>query len=99
MGLNDASSILMAVKDLLMQYPFVVRDVHIMDGRDEGIYAWKSINYLMETLENTMPIMDLGGGSTQIVFEPDIDLMEWEDLSQVWINHVHSLLNHVFLVF
>jgi len=46
-----------------------------MDGKDEGVYAWITINYLLGKIggpdhSETAAIFDLGGGSTQIVFEP-----------------------------
>lgn len=53
--------------------------VEIMDGKDEGVYAWITANYLLGKIgrgaktgrhESTMAVMDLGGASTQIVFEP-----------------------------
>ncbi|KAJ3113377.1 Guanosine-diphosphatase [Phlyctochytrium bullatum] len=49
--------------------------VGVMDGTDEGVYAWITVNYLLKRITTperrpTAAIMDLGGGSTQIVFEP-----------------------------
>ncbi len=50
-----------------------------MDGSEEGVYAWITANYLLGTLSSSsstsspiMPyaVLDLGGASTQIVFEP-----------------------------
>ena len=76
------------------EWPFHVVDngVTIMDGKDEGVYAWITINYvslikvvvdagltLVQLLGLVGPgkdagssaaVMDLGGASTQIVFEP-----------------------------
>ncbi|KAJ3036194.1 Guanosine-diphosphatase [Rhizophlyctis rosea] len=59
------------------EYPFhvVENGVGIMAGSDEGVYAWITVNYLLSRLSPThrhptAAIMDLGGGSTQIVFEP-----------------------------
>ncbi|TID26194.1 hypothetical protein CANINC_002821 [Pichia inconspicua] len=59
-------------------YPFaVVEDdgISIMDGSDEGVYAWITTNYLLNNIgtskrQDTAAIFDLGGGSTQVVFEP-----------------------------
>lgn len=51
-----------------------------MDGSDEGVYAWITANYLLNTIRADSPkdthsyaVLDLGGASTQIVFEPDFD--------------------------
>jgi len=47
----------------------------VMDGKDEGVYAWITTNYLLGKIGGpdktpTAAIFDLGGGSTQIVFQP-----------------------------
>jgi len=46
----------------------------LLDGVDEGLYGWVTVNYLRETLyppttKEPVGIIDLGGGSVQIVFE------------------------------
>jgi len=52
------------------------KGIEIMQGRDEGVFAWITVNYLLNRIGNggkkfkTAAVMDLGGGSTQIVFEP-----------------------------
>ncbi|KAJ3798019.1 nucleoside phosphatase family-domain-containing protein [Lentinula aff. detonsa] len=62
------------------KYPFQLHEpegVVIMDGKDEGVYAWITANYLLNTVRADTPVdtptyavLDLGGASTQIVFEP-----------------------------
>lgn len=49
-----------------------------MDGSEEGVYAWITTNYLLGKIGGpdqtpTAAIFDLGGGSTQIVFQPTFD--------------------------
>ncbi|XP_064074445.1 ectonucleoside triphosphate diphosphohydrolase 5 isoform X2 [Vanessa tameamea] len=45
--------------------------VEIMDGSDEGIFIWYTVNLLHNLIgSGTMAALDLGGGSTQITFEP-----------------------------
>lgn len=61
-------------------YPFPVvskeeNGIVIMEGMDEGVYAWITTNYLLGKIggpdhDPTAAVFDLGGGSTQIVFEP-----------------------------
>jgi guanosine-diphosphatase len=107
-------------------YPFqLVEDgVVIMDGKDEGVYAWFTANYLMGTIKegassgkdfvedrreegekSTYAVLDLGGASTQIVFEPVFEreeegMEEGEhkyDLKFAGRNHVlyqHSYLDY-----
>jgi guanosine-diphosphatase len=78
---NQAQNILDAVRTRLETvYPFPVlskeeNGVAIMDGSDEGVYAWITTNYLLGKIGGpddspTAAVFDLGGGSTQIVFEP-----------------------------
>lgn len=90
---TQSTEIIHAVRSLLeTQYPFRVADeqneigqrnqrgVEIMDGREEGVYAWITVNYLLNLIGSEEPpggkpprtaaVLDLGGGSTQIVFEP-----------------------------
>ncbi|WBW72137.1 Golgi nucleoside-diphosphatase Gda1 [Schizosaccharomyces osmophilus] len=77
-GELEAQTILNAVKTHLEKYPFPLAgedSVSILDGAMEGVYAWVTINYLLGSLnvdssESTVAVMDLGGASTQLVFEP-----------------------------
>jgi guanosine-diphosphatase len=81
LGLEKSEKILDAVRHRLeTSYPFPVvskeeNGVAIMDGSDEGVYAWITTNYLLGKIggpdhSETAAVFDLGGGSTQIVFEP-----------------------------
>ena len=81
LGKEMSDNILEAVRDRLetvYPFPVVTREqggVEIMDGMDEGVYAWITTNYLLGNIGSTeqnptAAIFDLGGGSTQIVFQP-----------------------------
>ncbi len=81
LGPDMSNQILEAVRHRLeTAYPFPVvakekGGVEIMDGKDEGVYAWITTNYLLGKIGGpnhtpTAAVFDLGGGSTQIVFEP-----------------------------
>lgn len=81
LGQEMSANILKAVRHRLeTQFPFPVVSeknggIEIMDGKDEGVYAWITTNYLLGKIGGpdkspTAAIFDLGGGSTQIVFEP-----------------------------
>lgn len=80
-GSEKSDKVLEAVRNHLeTKYPFPVvsrenNGVAIMDGSDEGVYAWITTNYLLGKIggpdhSETAAVFDLGGGSTQIVFEP-----------------------------
>lgn len=80
LGEEKSGNILKEVRHHLQQdYPFAVVDgdgVSIMEGKDEGVYAWITTNYLLGNIGSaekvpTAAVFDLGGGSTQIVFEPE----------------------------
>lgn len=85
LGEEKSQIILDAVKTHLeTNYPFpIVEDgVVIMPGEEEGVYAWVTANYLLGNIGTTeetptVAVFDLGGGSTQIVFEP-----KWKDSSK-----------------
>lgn len=81
LGASQSAEILDAVRNRLstvFPFPLASQDpVVIMDGRDEGVFAWVTANYLMDTIRADSPktavpyaVLDLGGASTQIVFEP-----------------------------
>ncbi|XP_034164074.1 ectonucleoside triphosphate diphosphohydrolase 6 isoform X2 [Pangasianodon hypophthalmus] len=55
-------------------FPHRPDSVSIMDGTDEGVSAWITVNFLLGGLHGskvpTVGMLDLGGGSTQITFSP-----------------------------
>ncbi|OJJ49839.1 hypothetical protein ASPZODRAFT_139194 [Penicilliopsis zonata CBS 506.65] len=84
LGPELSTKILDAVRTRLETvYPFPVVSkenggVEIMDGSNEGVYAWVTVNYLLGKIGGpdetpTAAIFDLGGGSTQIVFQPTFE--------------------------
>lgn len=83
-GEEKSAKILEAVRHRLeTKYPFPVvskeeNGVAMLDGADEGVYAWVTINYLLGKIGGpdhgeTAAVFDLGGGSTQIVYQPNFD--------------------------
>ncbi|CAG9559313.1 unnamed protein product [Danaus chrysippus] len=76
--------------------------VEIMDGSDEGIFIWYSVNLLHDLMGGeTMAALDLGGGSTQITYqlsEKDIKLYPANDqyLVPAGKNNI-SLYTHSYL--
>lgn len=71
---EQAENLLNAVKDLFKKTPFLTDDnsVEIMDGTDEGIFSWFTVNFLLNRINSnpakTVAALDLGGGSTQVTF-------------------------------
>ncbi|KAJ3192006.1 Guanosine-diphosphatase [Irineochytrium annulatum] len=109
LGKTESEAILAAVRSRLeSEYGFRVVEnegVSIMDGADEGVFAWITTNYLLGRLsapnDPTAAIMDLGGGSTQIVFEPlvkDPPLAKGDHRFELTFNnHLHVLYQHSYL--
>ncbi|EIE91234.1 hypothetical protein RO3G_15945 [Rhizopus delemar RA 99-880] len=108
LGAEKSEAILNAVRKLLESYPFPIAGdnaIEIMDGKDEGLYAWITVNYLLGKLKNdgqSAAIFDLGGASTQIVFEPTFvnssRLAEGDHRYQLeYQNGVFDLYQHSYL--
>ncbi|XP_004474700.2 ectonucleoside triphosphate diphosphohydrolase 6 isoform X1 [Dasypus novemcinctus] len=73
---EKAQKLLQKVKEVFEASPFLTRDdcVSIMNGTDEGVSAWITVNFLTGSLgapgRSSAGMLDLGGGSTQITFLP-----------------------------
>ncbi|XP_049841284.1 ectonucleoside triphosphate diphosphohydrolase 5 isoform X1 [Schistocerca gregaria] len=74
---DKANALLDEVRKLFDASPFLTNEnsVAIMDGVDEGLFSWFTVNFLMDRLggsggDGTVAALDLGGGSTQITFAP-----------------------------
>ncbi|KAM7125282.1 LOW QUALITY PROTEIN: ectonucleoside triphosphate diphosphohydrolase 6 [Molossus nigricans] len=67
------------VKEVFKASPLLVGDdsVSIMNGTDEGISAWITINFLTGSLKSpgssSVGMLELGRGSTQITFLPRVE--------------------------
>ncbi|CAG0917631.1 unnamed protein product [Notodromas monacha] len=84
-----AERLLAEVRKVFYDSGYVVQPnaVDIMDGSDEGIFSWFTINFLSgklgEGVEKTAVTLDLGGGSTQITFGLQ------EDNGDIPVENVH----------
>ena len=81
LGEEKSNNTLRAVRhrlETVYPFPLVSEEkggVEVMPGEMEGVYAWITINYLLGKIGGpdktpTAAVLDLGGGSTQIVFHP-----------------------------
>ncbi|KAM5246175.1 ectonucleoside triphosphate diphosphohydrolase 6 isoform 3-T3 [Ctenodactylus gundi] len=76
---EKAQRLLQKVKEVFRTSPFLVGDdcVSIMNGTDEGVSAWITVNFLTGVLStpgrSSVGMLDLGGGSTQITFLPQVE--------------------------
>jgi guanosine-diphosphatase len=118
LGADKSNVILNAVRERIgRNYPFLMQgnsSVEIMDGKDEGVYAWLTINYLLgrigqnQNQAKTAAVFDLGGASTQIVFEPDFSVYSDTEAKNLLVHgdhrydfkfghHHHVLYQHSYL--
>lgn len=77
-------------------YPFVLlrQNLKTITGKDEAFYGWLAANFLggsvtakLTRVKNTIGSLDLGGASTQILFEPEeTKLTDPLDPNNVYIN-------------
>ncbi|XP_075420298.1 ectonucleoside triphosphate diphosphohydrolase 6 isoform X2 [Tenrec ecaudatus] len=76
---EKAQKLLKKVKEVFKASPFLVMEdcVSIMNGTDEGVSAWITVNFLTGSLKSpgrsSVGMLDLGGGSTQITFLPSTE--------------------------
>ncbi|PFX20399.1 Ectonucleoside triphosphate diphosphohydrolase 5, partial [Stylophora pistillata] len=74
---NSSNQLLEEVRRLFQESPYHFSqesNVDIMDGTDEGLFAWITVNFLLGGLKRDSSklfgTLDLGGGSTQITLWP-----------------------------
>ncbi|XP_048375531.1 ectonucleoside triphosphate diphosphohydrolase 6 isoform X2 [Sphaerodactylus townsendi] len=101
---EKAQQLLDKVKEIFHASPFLVNDdcISIMEGTDEGISAWVTVNFLTgrftDPTKGTVGILDLGGGSTQITFHAASGQSSASDIiSFKMFNHVYQLYSHSYL--
>ncbi|XP_018517673.1 ectonucleoside triphosphate diphosphohydrolase 6 [Lates calcarifer] len=105
---EKADHLLDRVRALFLESPFLSRDdsVSIMDGTDEGISAWITVNFLTGGLHSadspTVGMLDLGGGSTQITFSPqDEKTIQTSPIDYIrsfqMFNNTHTVYTHSYL--
>ncbi|KAM8859639.1 ectonucleoside triphosphate diphosphohydrolase 6 isoform 2-T8 [Spinachia spinachia] len=105
---EKAKQLLDMVRALFTDSPFLSRDdsVSIMDGTDEGISAWITVNFLTGDLHSpdssTAGMLDLGGGSTQITFSPQEEkTIQTSPMDYIrsfrMFNSTHTVYTHSYL--
>ncbi|CAH1965673.1 unnamed protein product [Acanthoscelides obtectus] len=71
---EKANKLLDSVREYFKKVAFQTNEksVEIMEGTDEGIFSWFTVNFLLERIggdpSRTVAALDLGGGSTQTTF-------------------------------
>ncbi|KAF4525597.1 hypothetical protein B566_EDAN015535 [Ephemera danica] len=71
---DKADMLIEEAREVFRESPFHTTEhtVSIMDGTDEGLFSWFTVNFLQDRFgdgpEETVAALDLGGGSTQVTF-------------------------------
>ncbi|XP_076299140.1 ectonucleoside triphosphate diphosphohydrolase NTPase isoform X2 [Lasioglossum baleicum] len=104
---HKAEDILQECRKLFEDSGFQVskNSIAIMEGTDEGIFSWFTVNFLLEQFSihnpgNTVAALDLGGGSTQVTFSPDAaqeKKLDGHIYSVNIFNHNMSVYTHSYL--
>nr|XP_012221880.1 PREDICTED: ectonucleoside triphosphate diphosphohydrolase 5 isoform X1 [Linepithema humile] len=104
---HKANNILEECRKLFQMSGFQIakNSISIMEGTDEGIFSWFTVNFLLDRLnslssQTTVAALDLGGGSTQVTFQPDsvqAKKLEKHVYSINVFNHNMSLYTHSYL--
>ncbi|KAK7103275.1 hypothetical protein V1264_018207 [Littorina saxatilis] len=100
---DGAEMLLQRVRELLAltDFDFISGDIGIMGGRDEGLFGWITINYLLGNLDGsslTAAALDLGGGSIQITYKPQHLAYFGEDLGLLELfGDGYDLYTHSYL--
>ncbi|XP_031841057.1 ectonucleoside triphosphate diphosphohydrolase NTPase isoform X2 [Nomia melanderi] len=104
---HKAEDILQECKKLFENSGFHVskNSISIMEGTDEGIFSWFTVNFLLDRFSthnpgNTVAALDLGGGSTQVTYSPDATQEKKLDghiYSVNIFNHNMSVYTHSYL--
>lgn len=105
---EKAEHLLDTVRALFQKSPFLYREndsVSIMNGVDEGIFAWITVNFLTGDLQHAsskVGILDLGGGSLQVTFSPQdettIQMAPIDHISSFHLfNTTYTLYTHSYL--
>ncbi|XP_067011798.2 ectonucleoside triphosphate diphosphohydrolase 5 isoform X2 [Anabrus simplex] len=95
-----AEALLREVKNLFDASPFLTNEnsVSIMDGADEGLFSWFTVNFLKDRLggnvEETVAALDLGGGSTQITFAPT-DAITLKQTKPEFLHHISAFHQNI----
>ncbi|XP_034190450.1 nucleoside diphosphate phosphatase ENTPD5 isoform X2 [Osmia lignaria lignaria] len=104
---HKAQEILQECRKMFEESGFLLskNSISIMEGRDEGIFSWFTVNFLSERFNthnpgSTVAALDLGGGSTQVTFSPNPQQEKKLDghiYSVNIFNHNMSVYTHSYL--
>lgn len=100
MDTDMIETVLDATRGILVasEFSFEPSRANVIDGVDESLYGWITVNSLMSTFSkeshHTFGILDLGGGSLQIAYDTNYSYDEDESIRELFVAdktyHVYS---------
>lgn len=91
-----------AAIDVFTASPFVFGEAYTLSGDDEGVFGWLSIQYLLQqnkiNITGTLGALDLGGASTQIVFQPTQNSIMQDNVRLVLDGVKTQLYSHSYML-
>ncbi|XP_068167123.1 ectonucleoside triphosphate diphosphohydrolase 2-like [Antennarius striatus] len=110
---TESLRVLMEVETKLRSYPFKFKNATILDGQEEGVFGWVTVNYLLENFvkysfgghwlnsgKESIGALDLGGASTQITFEMSETVEEKDNVMKLTLyGQTYRLYTHSFLCY
>ncbi|XP_021913733.1 ectonucleoside triphosphate diphosphohydrolase 5 isoform X1 [Zootermopsis nevadensis] len=100
LAVEKAEGLLEEVRKLFKTSPFLTNEnsVSIMDGSDEGLFSWFTVNFLLDRFggdqDQTLAALDLGGGSTQVTFMPT-DQATLDETKPEFLHHISAFHHNV----
>ncbi|MBP6218608.1 MAG: hypothetical protein KA436_08485 [Oligoflexales bacterium] len=83
---EDKNRLLRLVSSVMEQSGFQSRGAAVLSGQEEAVYAWLSTNDALGRLEQgadqTLGIIEMGGGSLQVAFSPKTNDWDNEELKR-----------------
>ncbi len=98
---DTQKAILDDVRQAIEEAGFAPGRLEVITGDREALYAWMSVNALLERLDGQQPtvgVLDLGGASTQIIFATDKPPLQSAKSVQIGANTI-DLYAHSHLGF
>ena len=81
--LNESlkAAILERTQERLHLSPLHVKkeNIRIMSGTEEAVYGWISVNYLLDSFDDSKGAIDMGGASTQVSYEVNTKIPVTDD--------------------
>ena len=99
---DEQNDVWEAAIDVFTASPFVFGEAYTLSGDDEGVFGWLSTQYLLQqnkiNITGNLGALDLGGASTQIVFQPTQNSIMQDNVRLVLDGVKTQLYSHSYML-